>query len=112
MGQIYWDHPQNDDINLSWIANLEQEMYQYCPPVGWKPEFNAKDIKEHYNPNLVTDYAGVPYKNPAQGTGGGYINYPDVCICTLLKRSGILRICSISSSPSPGLMTETLWGRC
>jgi len=80
--QIYWDHPENDDINLWWITNLEQEMYQYCPPVGWKPEFNAND---EYNPNLVTDYAGVPFKNPAQGTGGGYINYPDLCIGTLQK---------------------------
>jgi hypothetical protein len=80
--QIYWDHEENDDINLWWITNLEQEMYQYCPPEGWKPEFNAKD---HYNDNLKSKYGGVPYKNPEQGTGGCYINYPDICIGTKQK---------------------------
>merc|ERR1711879_312543 len=80
--QIYWDHEENDDINLWWITNFEQEMYRYCPPENWKPEFNEKDT---INPNLKTNYGGAPFPNVVQGTGGCYINYPDICIGTLQK---------------------------
>lgn len=80
--QIYWNHAQDDDINLSWISNFTQEMYQYCPELGWKPEFRKGEPQNKY---LITEYNGAPKTNENQGTDGGYINYPDICLGTLQK---------------------------
>merc|ERR1712228_9265 len=78
--QIYWNHSQDDDVNLWWISNFTQEMYQYCPESNWQPKFRKGDIQ---NENLITEYHGVPKTNEYQGTDGGYINYPDICLGTV-----------------------------
>jgi len=80
--QIYWNHPQDDDINLWWISNFTSELYRYCPTPGWKPEFRPG---EPQNESLKTTYHGAPKSNAGQGTDGGYFNYPDICIGTLQK---------------------------